>query len=316
MSKQLYPEIEPYQHGLLQSPDSLHHIYYEQCGNPTGVPVVVLHGGPGSGCNPNQRRFFDPAYYRIILFDQRGSGRSRPLGYIEHNTIQHLLTDMEQLRSHLGISKWLVFGGSWGSTLALSYTTTHKSQVSGLILRGIFLAQPHEVQWFMYAVRNFFPEEWNRFTEILSPDERQDILAAYAKMIFDGDDQQQTIAARAWSAFESSIMTLRPANASLSNYDAAMIGRLRVHLHYLINDCFLRKTPLLPLIDTIRDIPTTIIHGRYDMVCPVQTAYALHTAWPEAEFEIIADAGHAATEPGIASALVAATERFKSIAQH
>lgn len=308
----LFPPIEPYKNGHL-AVSSVHEIYFEECGNPDGIPVVVLHGGPGSGCNPGQRRYFDPAYYRVILFDQRGSGRSLPAGCIEDNTIQHLVADIEQLREHLGITRWLVFGGSWGSTLALSYALSHKEHITGLILRGIFLARPEELHWFLYDVRHFFPEAWAQFTSILEDQNQPDILAGYAKLLYDGDAASQVLAARAWSSFEAAMMTLLPPATASTASDEAMVNRLKVHLHYLLHDCFLRETPLLANINTLRSIPAIIIQGRYDMVCPVKTAYALHQAWPEAEFNIIADAGHSGMEQGIASALVEATEKFKSL---
>lgn len=306
----LFPALEPYRTDFF-SVSSTHKLYFEECGNPDGVPVIVLHGGPGSGCNAGQRRFFDPGHYRIVLFDQRGSGRSRPAGCTEGNTTQHLVADIEQLRAHLGVTKWFVFGGSWGSTLALSYALSHKNRIRGLILRGIFLAQPEELQWFLRDVRHFFPDAWERFTAILSAEERMDILSAYSRLMNEGDHQVQILAARTWCHFESAIMALLPASAPSNSTDAAMVARLKVHLHYLVNDCFLRNTPLLEEVSQLRDIPTVIIHGRYDMVCPIKTAYALHQAWPEAEFTIIPGAGHAAVEPGVAAALVGATEKFK-----
>jgi proline iminopeptidase len=309
-SRPLFPAIEPYRSGYL-SVSPIHNIYFEECGNPAGVPVVVLHGGPGSGCNAGQRRFFDPQHYRIVLFDQRGSGRSTPAGETEDNTTQLLVSDMEQLRTHLKITSWLVFGGSWGSTLALSYAAEHKAHIHGLILRGIFLARPADVNWFLQDTYHFFPEAWDRFTSILSEHDRMDILAAYTRMFREGNQQTQILAARTWSTFEAAIMTLLPPPSPPTASDEAMVARLKVHLHYLANHCFLLDSPLLSRIAQLRSIPTIIIHGRYDMVCPVVMAYELHQAWPEAEFRIIPDAGHAAVEPGIASALIEATEQFK-----
>lgn len=308
----LFPAIEPYHSNYLPV-SAKHSVYFEECGNPDGIPVVVLHGGPGSGCNAGQRRFFDPQHYRIILFDQRGSGRSMPTGETEDNTTQFLVDDMELIRSHLNLPNWLVFGGSWGSTLALSYAMEHKAHVRGLILRGIFLARPEDVRWFLYHTQPIFPEAWDRFTSLLNDQDRTNILAAYARMLNEGDQHAQLMAAKAWSTFESSIMTLLPAFPSSAPNDEAMLARLKVHLHYLTNHCFLLDTPLLPRVAQIRDIPAIIIHGRYDMVCPAGMAYELHQAWPEAEFHIIPDAGHTAVEPGTAAALVAATEKFKSI---
>jgi proline iminopeptidase len=291
----------------------LHQLYYEECGNPNGQPAVVLHGGPGSGCNPNQRRYFDPAYYRIVLFDQRSCGRSLPAGCVEDNNIQALANDMELLREHLGIARWLVFGGSWGSTLALFYATLHAEKITGLLLRGIFLARASEIHWFLYEVGRFFPEAWVNFVKPLALSELTNIVSAYHQRIFDAPEAEQLAAAQNWGAFESAIMYLLPATPSTSTADSATIARLRVHLHYLIHDCFLADTPLLAQVAQFRHIPAIILHGRYDMVCPIQTAYELHQAWPEADFRVIADAGHSASEPGIAAALIAATEQFKTL---
>ncbi len=306
----LFPELEPYHTGFL-TVSVTHSIYYEECGNPDGVPVVVLHGGPGSGCNPGQRRFFDPAYYRIVLFDQRGSGRSLPQGSIEDNTTQHLADDMERLREHLDVQQWLIFGGSWGSTLALFYASIYIERVKGLLLRGVFLASPAEINWFLYDVRRFFPDDWEDFVALLSATEKENILDAYSQRIFEAQESEAVAAAKRWNAFESAIMRLIPDSPSPASNDM-IVSRLRVHLHYLINNCFLSQ-PLLNQIDKLRHIPTIIVHGRYDMVCPVQTAFSLHRAWPEADFHIVADAGHAATEPGTQSVLLAATERLKHL---
>jgi proline iminopeptidase len=306
----LFPELEPYHTGFL-AVSATHSIYYEECGNPDGMPVVVLHGGPGSGCNPGQRRFFDPAHYRIVLFDQRGCGRSLPQGSIEDNTTQHLADDMERLREHLDIQQWLIFGGSWGSTLALFYASIYIERVKGLLLRGIFLASPVEINWFLYDVRQFFPDAWEDFVAPLSATERENILDAYSQRIFKAQQSEAVAAAKQWSAYEAAIMRLIPDSPSAASNEM-IVARLRVHLHYLINNCFLLQ-PLLNQTDKLRQIPTIIVHGRYDMVCPVQTAFTLHRAWPEADFHIVADAGHAAAEPGTQAALIAATERFKNL---
>lgn len=303
----LFPELEPATHGWLEVSGN-HHLYYEICGNPEGAPVIFLHGGPGSGCNPTQRRFFDPAHYRIILLDQRGCGRSLPLGDIENNTTQDLVEDLEQLRNHLGITRWMLFGGSWGSTLALAYAAAHPEFITGMILRGIFLCRQRELDWFVYSVRNFFPEVWQRLVAALQPEEQKDILAAYHQRVFCGDVE----AARTWNAFEGAIISLLPNPAAgIAPDDAMLLARARVNLHYLINLGFLENQPLLELVEQFRQIPATIIQGRYDMVCPPVTADELHQAWPEAEYIVIPDAGHSAMEPGIAAALVAATESFK-----
>jgi len=311
----IFPSIEPFSSGWIES-SSRHRIYYEECGNPNGYPVVVIHGGPGSGCSPGQRRFFDPDHYRIILFDQRGCGRSEPAGCIEDNTTVDLVNDIEQLKAQLQVDRWLVFGGSWGSTLALAYAAQHSQSISGLILRGIFLARRQELDWFLYKVRNFFPEAWADLVTPLDMKERNNILAAFAERIFSDDDVSNVAAARRWNSFEASIMSLLPMEPPASPpTDAATLSRARIQLHYLRNDCFLAETPLLEQIDRFRHIPSIIIQGRYDMVCPPLTAHELHTVWPEAEFNMIQDAGHAAFEPGTAAALIAATEHFKCLAR-
>lgn len=310
----IFPAIEPFDSGWIET-EVPHAIYFEQCGNPAGMPVVVLHGGPGSGCTPAQRRFFDPAHYRIVLLDQRGCGRSEPAGCLDNNTTQALVADLERLRQHLGIERWIVFGGSWGSTLALAYAATHSQRVVGLLLRGIFLARNAELAWFMYHARNIYPEAWAQFVAILPQEERIDILAAYARRIFGSDEAVRIAAARNWNAYEASIMSLLPPepSSSAAPTDAAILARARIQLHYLMNGCFLSDTPLLDKAPKLRNIPAIIVQGRYDIVCPVVSAYELQQAWPEAELRLIPDAGHAAFEPGTAAALIAATEQFKSL---
>ncbi len=307
----LYPPIEPYGHGWL-AVSALHSLYYEQCGSPHGQPVVMLHGGPGSGCNPGQRRFFDPARYRIILLDQRGCQRSLPPGCVEENTTWHLVEDLERLRSHLDIPRWLVFGGSWGSTLALAYAATHPQAVTGLILRGIFLCRAKELEWFLYQARQFFPEAWEALTAPLHAGEHADILGAYCRRVFAADPAQAGAAARNWNAYESAIMSLVPGPPPATEPDAALaIARARVQLHYLTHFGFLGERPLLDQVHRFRHIPAVIVQGRYDMVCPPLSAHELHRAWPEAAFRMVADAGHSAMEPGIAAALVAAADAFR-----
>jgi proline iminopeptidase len=311
----VFPAIEPYTSGHITA-SSLHRFYYEECGNPTGKPVVVLHGGPGSGCTPGQRRFFDPTHYRIILFDQRGCNRSQPTGCTEDNATQDLVEDIERLRRHLAIDRWMVFGGSWGSTLALAYAATHPERVQEMVLRGIFLARACELKWFLYDARNFFPEAWEEFTSPLAPEECTDILTDYAQRIFGNNTSLNIAAARHWNAFESSIISLLPTAPAPSASPLSaenILARARIQLHYLVNNCFLLDTPLLDQVDKFRHIPAVIVQGRYDMVCPPRTAYELHQAWPEADFHIIPDAGHAAFEPATAAALIKATERFKSL---
>ena len=311
----LYPEIDPYQSDLLPVSDT-HHIYYEQCGNPAGQPVVFLHGGPGSGCNPNQRRFFDPAYYRIILLDQRGCGRSKPQGCVDQNTTDDLVTDLEALRQLLHIERWLVFGGSWGSTLALAYAAAHPERVNGLILRGIFLSRPQELQWFLQEVKNFFPEVWTKLVTYLPPDEQDDLLQAYHRRIFSEDKNVSLAAACVWNAYESAIMSLLPPNSPTATAaDEVQIARARVQLHYIMNGCFVSQRPWLEEVKTLAHIPTVIVQGRYDMVCPPLTAWELAEAMPHAELQMIPDAGHSAMEAGTTAALLAATEQFKSVTQ-
>ena len=309
----LYPEIAPYQQGQLEvSP--IHSIYYEQSGHPHGQSVVFLHGGPGSGCNPSQRRFFDPAHYRIILLDQRGCGRSKPLGCIEENTTAELVADIEHLRRHLGIERWLVFGGSWGSTLALAYALAHPSSVTGLILRGIFLSRPRELHWFLGEAANFYPEAWQKLLDFLPLSERDDLLAAYAQRIFSPDTTISIPAATRWNEYEGSIMSIRPATGNASPVsDDIQLARARVQLHYILHECFIDGERILRQAAALAAIPTTIVQGRYDMVCPPLTAWQLKQAMPHADFEMIADAGHSAMESGTASALVAATEKFKAM---
>jgi proline iminopeptidase len=309
----LYLEIEPFQCEWLAT-SKIHHIYYEQCGNPAGRPVVFLHGGPGSGCNPNQRRFFDPAYYRIILLDQRGCGRSKPLGCVEDNTTEHLVADIENLRNHLGIKSWLVFGGSWGSTLGLAYALAHPDRVTGLILRGIFLSRTSELDWFLNDVKHFYPESWEKLLAYLPPTERDNHLNAYAQRIFSDDTTISLPAAVSWNAYEGSILSLRPSTGTSTPVaNDIQIARARVQLHYILHECFIGQRDILKEVTALAHIPTAIIQGRYDMVCPPLTAWQLSQAMPHAQFHVIADAGHSAMEGGITSALVAATERFKTL---
>jgi proline iminopeptidase len=316
----LFPEIKPYHHDFLQV-DPIHNIYFEECGHPDGVPVVFLHGGPGSGCNSNQRRFFDPQHYRIILLDQRGCGRSTPQGEVKHNTTDDLVHDIEALRTHLGIRKWHVFGGSWGSTLALAYALQHTSRVMSLILRGIFLSRPSELHWFLGQVQLFYPEPWQQLCLFLPDKERHNPIEAYEKRIFSDNPALSIPAAIRWNAFESSIMTLLPKEADQApdapdnnTYQQIELARARVQIHYIQHHCFVGHRDLLAeAATTLSQIPTVIIQGRYDMVCPPQTAWALSKAMPHAQFVMVADAGHSAMETGICNALVTATNQFKSI---
>ena len=320
----LFPEISQTTQNWLKV-DDLHQMYYEECGNKNGSPVVFLHGGPGSGCNATQRRFFDPTHYRIILLDQRGCGRSTPQGETNNNTTDNLVDDIEQLRLHLGIAKWHVFGGSWGSTLALAYAIKYPQKVISLVLRGIFLSRASELAWFLGDMAHFYPDVWQTLISYLPANEQQDVLTAYAKRIFSEDAQINSAAAMQWNAFESAIMRLKPVesdNASapvtktaqeIQNERLSEVARARVQIHYIQHNCFVDGEQMLKQVANLAHIPTTIVQGRYDMVCPPQTAWALHQAMPHAKFEMIADAGHSAMEIGVTGALVAATERFKSL---
>ncbi|MBM3601656.1 MAG: prolyl aminopeptidase [Alphaproteobacteria bacterium] len=309
---ELFPEIEPYETGKLPL-DSRHVMYWEQCGRRDGVPVVFLHGGPGSGASPTHRRFFDPTHYRIVVYDQRGAGRSTPLGELVDNTTHHLVADIEMLRRHLGIERWLVFGGSWGSTLALAYAEAHPQRCTGLILRGIFLGHRSEIDWFLYGNRTVFPENWRAFAEYLPEDERNDILRHYHRRLIDPDPQAHMPAARAWGRYEGSCSTLLPNPELVQSFldDVRALGIARIEAHFFINSLFMSEGKLLQGLPAIRHIPATIIQGRYDMVCPIVTADRLHQAWPEAAYRIIEDAGHSALEPGIRRALVDASNDFK-----
>ena len=310
---ELYPEMEPYEAGMLAL-DDLHHMYWEASGNPNGKPVVFLHGGPGAGASPAHRRFFDPRHYRIIIFDQRGAGRSTPLGAITDNTTPHLIADMEALRTHLNFERWLVFGGSWGSTLAIAYAEAHPERCSGLILRGIFLCRRSEIDWFLYDLKNLFPEAWHTFAGYIPEAERSNLLQAYYQRLIHADPAVHMPAARAWSRYEGSCSTLLPSPETLAYFggDVVALGLARIEAHYFMHDIFLPLNSLLDNVNRIRSIPGIIVQGRYDAVCPIISADDLHRAWPEAEYVIVPDAGHAAWEAGICKQLVAACERFKT----
>ncbi|HVY99612.1 MAG TPA: prolyl aminopeptidase [Dongiaceae bacterium] len=313
-SRDLYPEIEPFDTGMLVL-DGLHQMYYEQSGNPKGVPVVFLHGGPGAGANATHRRFFDPDHYRIVVFDQRGSGRSRPLGEIRDNTTPLLVQDIERLRKHLSIDTWFVFGGSWGSTLAIAYAESHPDRVRGLALRGIFLCRKSEIDWFLYGLRELAPEAWRAFSGHIPEAERSDLLKAYHKRLMDPNPAIHMPAAKAWSVYEGSCSTLLPSPETVRAFagDVLALGLARMEAHYFINDIFLPENHLLANIQKLRKIPTVVVQGRYDLVCPIRTADELHHAWPEAAYHVIPDAGHSAMEPGIRAALVGAMDRFKEL---
>jgi proline iminopeptidase len=313
--RELYPEIQPHQSGMLKL-DDIHTMYWEVSGNPRGVPVVFLHGGPGAGTTASHRRFFDPAHYRIVLFDQRGAGRSLPLGEIHSNTTPHLIRDIETLRAHLGIERWLVFGGSWGSTLALAYAESHPERCTGLMLRGIFLCRKREIDWFLYDIRHIFPEAWRAFAEYLPAAERTDLLGHYHRRLMDPDPAVHMPAARRWSVYEGSCSTLLPSPETVAAFgdDRMALGLARMEAHYFAHNIFLPENSLLDELERIRRLPAIIVQGRYDVVCPIVTADELHRAWPEASYVVVPDAGHSAMEPGIRSALVAATDRFRALA--
>jgi proline iminopeptidase len=276
---------------------------------------VVLHGGPGAGGSPSHRRFFDPAFYRIVVFDQRGAGRSTPLGELRENTTRHLIGDLEALRGHLCIDRWLLFGGSWGSTLALAYAQAHPQHCLGLVLRGIFLCRRSEIEWFLYGVRNVFPEDWHAFAGHVPEPERHDLLKAYWRRLNGRDPAVRIAAARAWSAYEGACSTLRPSADTVAYFsaDRVALGLARIEAHYFRHGGFLSDDQLLANIERVRALPGVIVQGRYDMVCPIVTADALYRAWPQAQYVVVPDAGHSAWEPGIRAALVSAAERFKTV---
>lgn len=288
-------------------------MYWEQVGNPRGQPVLFLHGGPGAGAGAVHRRFFDPLHWRIIIFDQRGAGRSRPLGELRENTTPHLVADIEVLRKFLGIDEWLLFGGSWGSTLALAYAQAHPERVTGCVLRGVFLGRQSEVEWFLHGLKRVFPDAWQHFTEALPPEERGDILGSYLKRLTDPDPRVHQPAARAWSRYEGSCSTLLPSPDTVASFaqDRTALGLARIEAHYFAHDLFLPEGGLLAHMRRIEHIQAEIVQGRYDMVCPPETAFDLAAAWPRARLTVVPDAGHSALEPGVRMALVAAVERFR-----
>jgi len=309
----LYPTISPYRTGRLAL-DARHTMYWEECGDPRGAPVVFLHGGPGGGIASDHRRYFDPAFYRIVLYDQRGAGQSTPLGELADNTTQHLVADLERLRSHLGIGRWMVFGGSWGSTLALAYAQAHPERVLGLVLRGVFLAREWEVRWFMHDMGNVFPEAWHAFAGFLPQAERGDLLGHYYRRLTSPNPAVHMPAAHAWSRYESSCSTLLPDLDLIAHFDedAVALAIARIEAHYFAHRLFLGEDELLRGVDRVRAVPCAIVQGRYDIVCPIRSAEELHRAWPEAQYVVVPDAGHSAREPGIARELVGATDRFRA----
>ncbi len=316
MGTHLYPTIEPYRQGML-TVDDVHTLYWEECGNPYGVPVVFIHGGPGAGSSPSSRRFFDPSFYRIIVFDQRGSGRSIPLGETRQNTTPLLISDMEKLRHHLEVDQWLIFGGSWGSTLAIAYAEHHPGRCLGLILRGIFLCRKLEIDWFLYGMRAIFPDAWTEFAHFIPKEQRHDLLKAYYQRVMDPDPGIHMPAAKMWSKYEGVCATLMPSPETVASFleDQVALGLARMEAHYFSNNIFLPENYLLEHIDRIRHIPAVIIQGRYDIVCPIMTAHEVHKAWPEADYIVVPDAGHSAFDPSLCEELVRACDRFKLILQ-
>ncbi len=310
--RELYPPIEPNKSGFLEV-ESGHKLYYEECGNPGGKPAVFLHGGPGSGCNAAMRRFWNPDIYRIVLFDQRGSGKSRPHASLDDNTTWDLVNDIEMLRAALGIDKWQVFGGSWGSTLALAYCQTHPERVTEIVLRGIFLLRKKEIDWFyQHGASEIFPDFWQHFLELIPKSERRDLLSAYHKRLTSDDKKTRLQAANAWSVWEGTISTLLP-NADIASdfgSEHMSLALARIECHYFVNGGFMEENQLIKNIDCIRNIPAVIVQGRYDIVCPVVSAWELSQAWPEAGLRIAPDAGHAAFEPGNVHELIIATDAF------
>ncbi|MGD8912501.1 MAG: prolyl aminopeptidase [Candidatus Thiodiazotropha sp.] len=310
--KDLYPPIEPFSSQLLSVANG-HQIYLEQVGNPDGIPVLFLHGGPGAGCEPYHRRFFNPEYYRVVLFDQRGCGRSVPHASLEANTTWDLVDDIEKIRHQLGIERWLLFGGSWGSTLALAYAQTQPHRVTGMILRGIFLCRDEEIQWFyQYGASRVFPDYWVDFIAPIPLQERDDLLHAYYRRLSGDNDIERMAAAKAWSVWEGRTASLHhnAAVVGFFSHPHTALSLARIECHYFVNHAFLRPNQLLLESDKLVDIPGVIVQGRYDLICPMASAWELHHAWQGSELKVIGDAGHSAAEPGIRAALIETTDKF------
>ena len=312
----VFPEIEPFNSGTLRVSD-LHEIFYEEVGNPRGAPVIFVHGGPGGGIEPSHRRYFDPAHYRVVLFDQRGCGRSTPYADLRENTTWDLVADMEKLRAHLKIDKWMVFGGSWGSTLSLLYAETHPERVKALVLRGIFLCRAKEIRWFYQdGASHVFPDVWEHYLKVIPEAERGDLVAAYHRRLTSADRTVRLEAARAWSTWEGATSRLIPDLTMIDHFgeDEFAEAFARIECHYFTHGIWMRSdNQILEDVHRIRHLPCEIVHGRYDMVCPVENAWDLHRAWPESALHIVPDAGHSAREPGILRKLVEATEKFKAL---
>ncbi len=311
--RDLYPDITPFDSGTLPVSDR-HSLYFEQCGNPEGKPVVILHGGPGGGCSAKMRRFHNPKQYRIILFDQRGAGRSTPHADLVDNTTWHLVADIEKLREHLFIDRWQVFGGSWGSTLALAYAQTHPQRVTELVVRGIFMLRRWELEWFYQeGASRLFPDAWKRYLAAIPAVEHGDLISAYHRRLTSDDSTTRLAAARAWSVWEASTSLLRPDTSFINAHEDAefALAFARIEAHYFVNGGFMEvEDQLLRDAYKLATIPGTIVHGRYDVVCPVKSAFDLHDVWPQAELVVVGDAGHSAFEAGNASALIEATDQY------
>jgi len=310
----LYPEIQPYARHHL-AVDDVHELYLEESGNPEGIPVLVVHGGPGGGCEDYHRRFFDAERFRIILLDQRGAGRSTPLAELEGNNTENLVADMETVRQFLAVERWLLFGGSWGSTLSLVYAQAHPERVLGLVLRGIFLCRPGDIQWlYQEGASRVFPDYWQDFQRLIPEVERDDMVAAYYRRLISNNELEQIQAAKAWSVWEGRCATLQPNPKVVEHFEHphVAIALARIECHYFMNQGFLQPDQIINNTDRLADIPGIIVHGRYDMVCPLDNAFALSAAWPEAELKIIRDAGHSASEPAIVDALIRGVEQVVS----
>lgn len=311
----LFPDIVPYQTHELPV-DEIHTLYLEECGNPDGIPVLFVHGGPGSGTSKRDRRFFDPERYRIILFDQRGAGRSSPHAELRNNTTQLLVTDMERIRQHLGVEQWVLFGGSWGSTLSLLYAEAHPDRVRGLILRGIFLCRPQDLTWFYHTgASRVFPDHWQEFLDPIPAEEHNDLISAYYRRLTGANELAKMAAAKAWAAWEGRCATLRDNPEVIDHFSTphTALSLACIEAHYFVNNAFISPNQIIANAQRLNDIPGIIVHGRYDMICPLDNALALHQAWPDSDLQIIRDAGHSSQEPGIVDALIKATKAMAAL---
>lgn len=311
----LFPPIPPYSSGFL-SVDEVHNLYWEQSGNPQGTPILLLHGGPGAGATPIHRRFFDPDHYRIIIFDQRGAGRSTPLGSLHNNTLDHLISDIEALRAQLRIQRWHIFGGSWGSTLAMAYAAVHPQTCISLILRGIYMNEQPEIDWFLYGIKTIFPEAWEQFAGLFPEDEQDNLLERYYQVLIDDTRPERQIeAAVRWCLYESACSSLMPNYETITTEEQKQhaLALARIEAHFFKNQVISEENSLFRKIKILRSIPTSIIQGRYDIVCPIVTANKLHQLWPEADYIVVPDAGHSALDGPLRSRLVEATEAAKRL---